>query len=782
MAEKQDATAARSKQESREKRPAPEAPVAAALTDGPALPVFRLQRAAGNRSVARLLDRGDTHSPGPVVRRAVPQASLPPPNQSTMPPRIDNWNISLTYQGDAVIPDVEQCKRVLRKRLPEAGFEGASNYGHSFVNAGSETRIQWLLAADDAFIDRTQAAMRTAVQQFDEECRIFLERFEMTAGNLTDAMLINAETQIKAEQEKLAMQSKLNASQAGVYTSYSAGNKDYLGQVKAAAGVLAGRREVADELGIKARKAREAVEEAARPKSSGPGEPAAPLVPSNEPLTTYTSQTGGLPAFVPTALVDAQESTYRTWQDAEDEFRRHANEATAQHASLGPLLAAGTGTAARLRSFSTETAEASAQGLGNDFAEKLANIQAVRAELGGRFSIWKQPTVISMTHQRMNSGPGEQRMVRDKAAQVEADGKATKEMYAAIALGLGLLAAIPTGGSSLLAGAALAASVTGAALSAYQAYEEGQDYLLQKATANTSLDRAYKISESEPSFLFLAIDIATAVADLGAAKAAFTTLRETIAAARAAKAAEEVPRVVAAMRRAGISPQNQGRVIEEILPAGGDIGKALHEIRQAFIRTADVAVDRETALLMRDVAERALDKAKVVVVPRSRQEAMEYIRVQLSNRGWKGDALAEETASMYGHFFDAGNEATTGLYDPITKLIYIRGDATAEGAASVLVHELTHLGQDTQRMMKSMGVYKSEFEAFKAQQQFINMLPADRVPNDWLWLLRASDSDIENHVITMYVREGAVKPKGFDNASMADGIFNTLFMAGGGIK
>jgi hypothetical protein len=354
-------------------------------------------------------------------------------------------------------------------------------------------------------------------------------------------------------------------------------------------------------------------------------------------------------------------------------------------------------------------------------------------------------------------------------------------MYAAIALGLGLLAAIPTGGSSLIAGVALAASVTGAAMSAYGAYEESQNYLLQSAAANTSLDRAYQISQDEPSLLWLAIDIAAAVADLGAAKAAFTTLKETIAAAKAARSIEKLPEVVGAMRRANISAANQGRVLEEILPEGGDIGKALHEIRQAFIRTAESAADKELAEMMKAVAERAMDSGRVIVIPNSRAEALEVLRFRLSNRGLRGEALEDEVRSLADEFFSAEGMSRSGTYDPTNRLIVIRGNTSAEGAASVLVHEASHLGQDTQRMLYRMGTYKSELEAFTAQQQFLQMLPEGRIPPDWAWLRAASPADIDNHVLSYYAREGAVKTP-VDRAAMIEGIYNTLFQAGGGAR
>jgi hypothetical protein len=318
-------------------------------------------------------------------------------------------------------------------------------------------------------------------------------------------------------------------------------------------------------------------------------------------------------------------------------------------------------------------------------------------------------------------------------------------------------------------------------MSAYTAYEEAQQYLLQSASANTSLDRAQEISKDEPSLLWLAIDIAAAVTDLGAAKAAFTTLKEAIAIAKAAKSVEKLPELVGAMRRASISPANQGRVINEVLPAGGDIGKALHDIRQAFIATAKTAADKESADIMRLVAEKAMDSGKVIVLPGNKMEAIDVLRLRLPGRGVDVDAKVTEILKD----FYAGGTTTNGMYYSQGGFIVLMGNQSVETTASVLVHELTHHGQDMMKIMDSMGTYRSEFEAFKAQQQFLNMLPADRLTSvepSTLQLLRMTDKDIENHVLTAYASYGAVKPAGFDNAAVADGVFNTLFQSGSAMK
>lgn len=90
-----------------------------------------------------------------------------------------------------------------------------------------------------------------------------------------------------------------------------------------------------------------------------------------------------------------------------------------------------------------------------------------------------------------------------------------------ITFALGLLSAIPTGGASLIATAAMAGT---AIMSVAQSLQSLQAYTLQSAQAGTDFDRALAISQDEPSLLWLAVQIAGTIADVGFAAHAFHTL------------------------------------------------------------------------------------------------------------------------------------------------------------------------------------------------------------------------------------------------------------------
>ncbi|MFN0095805.1 MAG: hypothetical protein ACKVVT_13645 [Dehalococcoidia bacterium] len=754
--------------------------------------VLDLQAKAGNQAVGRMLAappppgeaKGGVmpaaHTPSlraSLIRRApptatAPNASMPGPNQSSAGPSAARMNNGIGFRGHVVFPDQARCLALLKELLPEKGFKDAHNFGAEFLAADTAMKAGWSIVADPDYIDRTIAAMRPAVEQFREECRIFMEKFETQASNMVDMMLINAEDQINKEKQKLGLKMDINSTEFGDYKSYTATNKDYLKDAQRAAGELAKKKRIADARKDKVDDAKRREEQARAATPAGLAGAQAGLVPPPSQGTV------NVPGLGPATIVSEVAALQAEWKTADLDFRQGAQQATAKYTSIGPyLMGPSADIASRLDGFATEKPEGAEQNLGEQFDEKLKNIQKVRSEFGGRYSIWKQPMVIAMMHQQLNSSTGERRLVTDKVQADTQKAEDAKQLYTAIALGVGLLAAVPTGGASVgLAAVVLAASVTSVALGAYQAYEEAQDYMLKSAAANTSLDRAHQISEDDPSLLYLAIDIAGVIADVAGARAAFVALKEAIAVAKAAKTIEQLPKVMQSMRAAHISGANQGKVLAEVLPSGGDIGKALHDIRQVFIKTAESAADQETAALMKMVAERAMDRGKVIVFPNSRVEAEAVLRFRLEAKGFKGEELTSEVNGLLDDFFTKGNN---GIFDPITKLVYIRGDASAEAAAAILVHEMTHSAQDAMGMMKRMGKYASEFEAYKAQQQFLGLLPVEKVPDDYMWLLKATDHDIENHVLTYYVGEGVFKPFGTNNAAIADGMFNTLFSGGG---
>ena len=191
--------------------------------------------------------------------------------------------------------------------------------------------------------------------------------------------------------------------------------------------------------------------------------------------------------------------------------------------------------------------------------------------LGGRFKALKQPPVVRMTKQAMAAEPWQARLVYDHIREVEAAEADSQLMWTVLSIGLGLLAAIPTGGSSVVAGVAAAGAVGAAGISAYHAYDELADAALQDAAAGTDFDKARAVAESEPDYFWPALDIVGAIADVGQAVQAFNALR---AAMRAVKPGElaTLRKLAGDCEAAKLSPTGRGQVFAAALAdAGGDM-------------------------------------------------------------------------------------------------------------------------------------------------------------------------------------------------------------------
>lgn len=225
----------------------------------------------------------------------------------------------------------------------------------------------------------------------------------------------------------------------------------------------------------------------------------------------------------------------------------------------------------------------SAAAIGEDAHEKLANIARVREELGDDLSIFELPQLLEMAKARYFVAPGSPRA---NAIQAEVDDIADASMWrsiaiAVISIGLGILAAIPTGGASLaVTGTVLAAEVAGLALDAYLLYQSVQDYELRSALTDTDFDRARVLSHDEPSLFWLAVDIVGTTVGLAGAMRAF--------------------REAARVRRAFVLARNVDEAAEQLAE--------LRRLRDTGAITAEAAQRLEREML-RDISDPAIAAA-----------------------------------------------------------------------------------------------------------------------------------------------------------------------------
>jgi hypothetical protein len=193
------------------------------------------------------------------------------------------------------------------------------------------------------------------------------------------------------------------------------------------------------------------------------------------------------------------------------------------------------------------------QVVGMDIAQKLKNIEEISNVADDNKFIWKQESIISGAKKELGVQPGS---VEDRAVDAKVQDVADSEMLRNLTLGFisligALLAAIPSGGSSLVAwgvGAAGAGLLVGAG--GVSIYEGIRDYQIQKAATGTAFDKAQAISQQDPSLFWLAFLIVMSVADITMAAAFFAKAAKAIRAVGKAEM-EEMART--AYRNSGLN-------------------------------------------------------------------------------------------------------------------------------------------------------------------------------------------------------------------------------------
>lgn len=206
----------------------------------------------------------------------------------------------------------------------------------------------------------------------------------------------------------------------------------------------------------------------------------------------------------------------------------------------------------------------------------LDNIKKTREGLkpGGDLSIWKEDRVRQLTAPQMLIVPGSvrERAVLEKTAQEKRGGWGDWAI-AALTVGLAVLAAIPTGGSSLAVGVVAISEVAGAALEVHLLADQFAEFDLQKAAAGTDMDKARAISADDPSLFWLALNVILTGVSLGVAAKSLRQLRLAREAGKVAKTTAELDDALEAIYaeyKAGhISADAAMKLEDEVMAARG---------------------------------------------------------------------------------------------------------------------------------------------------------------------------------------------------------------------
>jgi hypothetical protein len=650
-----------------------------------------------------------------LQRDPLPGAPAPPTAPADRPPALNTPPAQLSaipHEGTQLTRDAGAMRKVLINRIERQGWDDTDSWAYRFINMDwAQKAALGLTSGGDEFVKQVNDTLKGEIEKLRDERKTFLTQFEDQATTITREVLDNSEKQIKAELDRMGVK----VEHGMLWDTYSM-KGDVQQGLRDGARRLAGKRREVNGLLNAFLRAKKAVDDARVAN----------------------------PFIMDDALLTAMDAARDPWVAGEEDYKKLRGEVE----STNPILATystGNDAVTKLEALANASSSDMAQDLQATAKEKLANIAQVRKELGGRFSVWDQPSIVQVTHERMKAEPWQIKVTQEKKAQIKSDAADKARMFAVVAIGLGLLSAIPTGGTSLLAGVAAAGAALSAAYSIYQVYEHYQDYSLAKAANATAFDKAKAISKEDPSLEWLAADIVTVILDMVGAKAAFTTLRLAMAAAVATKL-EKMPELLVLAREKGLTQAVRGRIISKVVSeAGGpkSVQLVLDGILKKFARLSP-AIDEKLARAFQSLAIRFVEEGRVgiVTIGATEAETLAEIKRALAASSRK-PANIDNTARTI--LADIQSPTTGGGYVAKYDIIVLK---QGESAADAFAHELAHACQ--KRAGAQLQTLESEYQAFTAQRDFLLMLPTSEVPQNSLWLLRATDADIEAHVLKAY--------------------------------
>ena len=267
-----------------------------------------------------------------------------------------------------------------------------------------------------------------------------------------------------------------------------------------------------------------------------------------------TSPPGGLP---PPASVSKLQAATLELQSAYNDYnlQRHVEEGKhpvlASYA-LDPLSST---TPEILQALSSGEKDKLVNTLAKEIFEKLDNIEAVRDKINkDKQRIWKLPAIVAATKQlpgivdyKNASGPYLETFVQIGKDQAEADEAFISVATTVLLVTFALLSAVPSGGLSV--GAAAAVTAGDLALGTALGANALQEFMFQEAASGTDFDKAKSISQQEPSLFWLALDLLGALGGAKAAFDAFHDLAELYHVATVAKAADRAQEATAAFAK-----------------------------------------------------------------------------------------------------------------------------------------------------------------------------------------------------------------------------------------
>lgn len=603
---------------------------------------------------------------------------------------------------------VESLVGAIGGAMPKAtGKGGAGGVGNAEASPGTAGGEG--MGGESNLEQRIKVELRRQYRLFDKKVDQLLNNFEMHALNTMNEMLFDSERKLYAESEKYGIKTEgVKASTflsdstttpgapSGGGTTYSLTENMQTEALRDAARAMWPHRNELDDLNAKRDKLM---------------------------VRQVSNNEGPMPRY---AITD---------QAQYDELSRKITEKTKAYEVLRvknlagfPILAAfaGQGGAADLQQIS-QGGTGAGNTVGGLITKQLENIEKVRVGLYSEsLEIWSVPTVINGTKLQLAFVPGTlgAKLVDDEMQTIAITNTLVQIAVGVVAIALGLVAAIPTAGTSMGVGIGVAtANIGSAALSAYMAGTALQNYEMAQAMNGTDPDKARAISQSDPSLFWLALDIVGAVLDITQALRVFNQL------ASMQRAVSALPVSVAGAVEDGAT-QALRQTGNRIRQGVGD--RLVSEARTA----ASVSSDASTAVRIADNTEDYLaairnqkggnnvgwDHARFPSAPRgSKWQHGDPIDMPSASGGyptfdtarkrfWKNRADAEMQRRASGQANQHGGEiSVNSLSDDELRRIADSGSAPVDPITGRKI-ELEHAGvpQRVERWLKGIGFSAEE--------------------------------------------------------------------------
>ncbi len=215
----------------------------------------------------------------------------------------------------------------------------------------------------------------------------------------------------------------------------------------------------------------------------------------------------------------------------------------AVHGSQFPLLLADGIDFAKVSSADEKALKGIVSATSNPVVENIKTTE--RNIESGKLDPMNLDPVVEQTKRNFQAGASSEASAEVDRMRTQRAHQASTEALGlgALTIAVGLLAAVPTGGLSLLA---TLGAVGAAGLSVKQFADSLEQYNIGTAAAGTAINSAAVISSDDPSLLWLAVDLAGAVIDAGAALKAFRSIATAVKTAGTVGEAEKAVHVAIA--------------------------------------------------------------------------------------------------------------------------------------------------------------------------------------------------------------------------------------------